>query len=204
MAEATPELAPSEATVPSPGASAHQTAGPYWHLVDFPEWADTTRHFAGRLPEGERIVITGTMRDGTGAPVTDAMVEIWHADPTGRYPDPNGDPSAFQGYGRCATDKGGRFRFTTLKPGPVPVGPHAGANAMQAPHVALAVFARGLLQHLSTRLYFEGEALNATDPVLNAVPEARRGTMLAKRGGDGSWNLDLRLQGEGETVWMAV
>ncbi|WP_052401947.1 protocatechuate 3,4-dioxygenase subunit alpha [Muricoccus aerilatus] len=200
MADATPELAPSEATI----ASAHQTAGPYWHLVDFPEWADTTRHFAGELPPGERIVLTGTLRDGTGALVTDAMVEIWHADPEGRYPDPNGDPTAFQGYGRCATDKEGRFRFTTLKPGPVPVGPHAGANALQAPHVALAVFARGLLQHVCTRLYFEGEALNGTDPVLNAVPEARRGTMIAKPAVDGTWNLDLRLQGEGETVWMAV
>jgi len=200
MADATPELAPSEATV----ASAHQTAGPYWHLVDFPEWADTTRHFADNLPAGERIVLTGTVKDGTGALVTDAMIEIWHADPQGKYPDPNGDPTAFQGYGRSATDKQGRFRFVTLKPGPVPVGPHSGANAMQAPHVALAVFARGLLQHVSTRLYFEGEALNATDPVLNAVPEARRGTMIARPAGDGTWNLDLRLQGEGETVWMAV
>lgn len=202
---ATPELAPSEATMERLVASAHQTAGPYWHLVDFPEWADTTRHFADNLPEGgQRITVTGVVRDGTGAPVTDALVEIWHADPAGRYPDQNGDPTAFQGYGRCATDKEGRFRFVTLKPGPVPVGPHAGANAMQAPHMAVALFARGLLQHLSTRLYFEGEALNETDPVLRAVPEARRGTMIAKPAGNGAWTLDLRLQGEGETVWMAV
>jgi len=200
---ATPELAPSEATLV---ASAHQTAGPYWHLVDFPEWADTTRHFADAIPEGaERVILTGTVTDGDGAPVTDALVEIWHADPAGHYPDQAGDPTAFQGYGRCATDKAGRFRFTTLKPGPVPVGPHARANAMQAPHVALALFARGLLQHLSTRLYFEGEALNATDPLLNAVPEARRGTLIAKAAaGGGTWTLDLRLQGENETVWMAV
>ncbi|WP_426957112.1 protocatechuate 3,4-dioxygenase subunit alpha [Muricoccus radiodurans] len=197
----TPELAPSEATV---AASASQTAGPYWHLVDFPEWADTTRHFGDKLPEGERIVLTGKVTDGTGAPVGDAMIEIWHADPAGRYPDQNGDPTAFQGYGRCATKKDGSFRFVTLKPGPVPVGPHAGGNAMQAPHVALAVFARGLLYHLSTRLYFEGEALNASDPVLRAVPEARRGTLIAKRTAPDTWNLDLRLQGEGETVWMAV
>jgi len=201
MTDATPEFAPSGALV----VSAHQTAGPYWHLVDFPEWADTTRHFAGSLPEGaERITLTGTVTDGTGAPVTDAMIEIWHADPSGHYPEQDGDPRAFQGYGRCATDKQGRFRFVTLKPGPVPVGPHAKGNAMQAPHVALAVFARGLLQHLSTRLYFEGEPLNATDPVLKAVPEARRGTLIAKPAGNGGWNLDLRLQGEDETVWMAV
>lgn len=201
MIETTPELAPSEALA----ATAHQTAGPYWHLVDFPEWADTTRHFADALPEGaERITLTGTITDGTGAPVTDAMVEIWHADPAGRYPDQEGDPTAFQGYGRCATDRHGRFRFVTLKPGPVPVGPHAGSNAVQAPHVALAVFARGLLQHLSTRLYFDGEPLNASDPVLQAVPEGRRATLVARPAGDGAWNLDLRLQGEGETVWMAV
>lgn len=201
MTGATPELAPSEATMT---ASASQTAGPYWHLVDFPEWADTTRHFGDRLPSGERIVLTGTVRDGTGAPVTDAMVEIWHADPSGAYPDANGDPTAFQGYGRCATGKDGTYRFVTLKPGPSPVGPHAGANAMQAPHVALIVFSRGLLHHLTTRLYFEGEAMNATDPVLSAVPEARRVTMVARQTAPGTWTLDLRLQGEGETVWLAV
>jgi len=203
MAEtATPELAPSAATLV---ASAHQTAGPYWHLVDFPEWADTTRHFADAIPAGaERITLTGTVTDGTGALVGDALVEIWHADPAGRYPEEGGDPTAFQGYGRCATDKAGRYRFVTLKPGPVPVGPRTGDNRVQAPHVALAIFARGLLQHVSTRLYFEGEALNATDPVLRAVPEARRGTMIARPSGDGTWTLDLRLQGENETVWMAV
>ncbi len=201
MSATTPELAPSEATMV---ASASQTAGPYWHLVDFPEWSDTLRHFADKLPDGEAITLTGTIRDGTGALITDAMVEIWHADPSGKYPDTNGDPTAFQGYARCATDKTGTFKFRTLKPGPSPVGPHAGANAMQAPHVALVVFARGILHHLTTRLYFEGEALNATDPVLSAVPEARRGTMLAKPTAPGTWTLDLRLQGEDETVWLAV
>lgn len=183
-------------------ASASQTAGPYWHLVDFPEWADTTRHFADRLPPGERITLTGRVTDGAGDPVRDAMVEIWHADPKGEYPDPEGPPGEFQGYGRCATDKEGTFRFTTLKPGPVPAGGQA--NTMQAPHVALAVFARGLLSHLSTRLYFEGEPLNETDPVLNAVEPARRGTLIARQTAPGIWTLDLRLQGEGETVWMAV
>ena len=170
MSATTPELAPSEATMV---ASASQTAGPYWHLVDFPEWSDTLRHFADKLPDGEAITLTGTIRDGTGALITDAMVEIWHADPSGKYPDTNGDPTAFQGYARCATDKTGTFRFRTLKPGPSPVGPHAGANAMQAPHVALVVFARGILQHLTCVVYFEGESLNATDPVLSQLSRER-------------------------------
>jgi protocatechuate 3,4-dioxygenase alpha subunit len=193
----TPEAGPTS-------ASASQTAGPYWHLVDFPEWADTTRHFQDALPPGERITLTGRLTDGGGNPVSDAMVEIWHADPKGEYPDPDGPANEFQGYGRCATGKDGSFRFVTLKPGPVPAGGHQRANALQAPHVALAVFARGLLSHLSTRLYFEGEALNETDLVLSAVEPARRGTMIARQTQPGTWSLDLRLQGEGETVWMAV
>lgn len=194
---------PTPETTPL-ATSASQTAGPYWHLVDFPEWADTTRHFAGAVPEDERIILTGRVTDGAGAPVTDAMVEIWHADPKGQYPDPEGPPGAFQGYGRCATDRDGRFRFVTLRPGPVPIGGRARANAMQAPHVALVIFARGLLSHLSTRLYFEGEPLNDADPVMAAVPTSRRGTLIARQSAPGTWNLDLRLQGEGETVWLAV
>lgn len=193
----TPEAAPAI-------ASASQTAGPYWHLIDFPEWADTTRRAGDALPSGERITLTGRITDGAGNPVGDAMVEIWHAGPEGRYPDPDGQPDAFQGFGRCATRPDGSFRFVTLKPGPVPLGGRARANAVQAPHVALAVFARGLLSHLSTRLYFAGETLNDSDPVLNAVEPARRGTLIAQETAPGTWTLDLRLQGEGETVWMAV
>jgi protocatechuate 3,4-dioxygenase alpha subunit len=193
----TPEAGPAV-------ASASQTAGPYWHLVDFPEWSDTTRHFGDALPPGERITLTGRVTDGAGNPVGDAMLEIWHADPRGEYPDPEGPPTEFQGYGRCATQKDGSFRFVTLKPGPVPFGDSARANALQAPHVAIAIFARGLLQHLCTRLYFEGEPLNESDPVLAAVEPARRDTLIARQTAPGSWNLDLRLQGENETVWMAV
>lgn len=171
-------------------ATAHQTAGPYWHLIDHPEWADTTRHGAA----GPRVELTGRITDGAGAPVADAMVEIWHADPEGRY------DAAFQGFGRCATDGEGRFRFTTLKPGPVP----GRGNAMQAPHVQLAIFARGLLTHLVTRLYFAGEALNDADPLLARVPAERRATLLARETAPGTWTLDIRLQGAGETVFLDV
>ncbi|MFT8243505.1 protocatechuate 3,4-dioxygenase subunit alpha [Roseomonas sp. BN140053] len=204
MADATETTTPEQGATQVPIASAAQTAGPYWHLVDFPEWADTTRHFAGQVPPGEKITLTGRVTDGAGEPVGDAMIEIWHADPKGEYPDPEGPPGEFQGYGRCATNRDGSFRFVTLKPGPVPVSGRPGENAKQAPHIALAVFARGLLTHLSSRLYFEGEALNDSDPVLSSVPPARRGTLIAKQVEPGTWNLDLRLQGENETVWMAV
>ena len=201
MAEtATPEIGSFEALA----ESAHQTAGPYWHLVDFPEWADTTRHFpAGHVP-GERIVLAGRITDGAGAPVGDALVEIWHADPAGDYPNQDCAAEGFQGYGRCATQPDGSFRFVTLKPGPVRLTGPAGTNAAQAPHVALSVFARGLMRHLSTRLYFDGEALNQQDPVLNAIPPARRHTLVARSEQPGTWILNLRLQGEDETVWMAI
>lgn len=177
-------------------ATASQTAGPYWHLIDFPTWADLLRAdgpnagFTG----GQRILLTGRITDGDGAPCTDAMVEIWQADPEGSY------EGEFHGFGRCATDAEGRFRFVTVRPGPV----RGRGNATQAPHVTITIFARGLLTHLTTRLYFAGEALNATDPVLLAVPEARRGTLLAQPAGEGEWRLDIRLQGEGETVFLEV
>jgi protocatechuate 3,4-dioxygenase, alpha subunit len=203
----TPRVASQQAPEPQPAATSSQTAGPYWHLIDFPEWSDTTRHFAGALPAGERIILIGTVRDGSDALVMDAMVEIWHADPGGRYPDPEGPEAEFQGYGRCRTGKDGQFRFTTIKPGPVPAA--GGRNTPQAPHVAIMLFARGLLKSLSTRLYFAGEALNETDLILCAVPDPeRRTTLIAKPDGVAEglpvWRLDIRLQGAGETVFLDI
>lgn len=167
-------------------STAHQTAGPYWHLIDFPEWAELARDGA--------ITLTGRITDGTGAPVTDAMVEIWQAGPDGRY------DGTFHGFGRCATDAEGGYRFRTLRPGPVP----GRGNTLQAPHVQVAIFARGLMSHLTTRLYFAGEALNDSDPLLALVPQSRRATLVAREEAAGQWRLDIRLQGENETVFLDI
>ena len=177
-------------------ATASQTAGPYWHMIDFPEWADLLRPGGPNDGvEGQRITLTGRITDGAGDPCVDALVEIWQAGPDGRY------EAGFHGFGRCATDGEGRFRFVTLKPGAVP----GLGNATQAPHIAITLFARGLMKHVVTRAYFEGEALNATDPVLTLVEDpARRATLVAKPAGPGEWNLDIVLQGEGETVFLDV
>ena len=177
-------------------ATAHQTAGPYWHMIDFPEWADLLRAGSGNEGvAGEGVVLTGRITDGDGTPLSDALVEIWQAGPDGRY------DGAFQGFGRCASDAKGEYRFVTLKPGPVP----GRGNAMQAPHIQIAIFARGLMQHVVTRAYFAGEPLNATDPVLNLIESpARRATLVAEPTGAGTWRLDIRLQGEGETVFLDI
>lgn len=173
-------------------ATASQTAGPYWHMIDFPEWADLLRAGGPNATAvGERIILTGRITDGTGAAVPDALVEIWQADAEGRY------DSAFHGFGRCASDGDGMYRFVTLKPGAVP-GP---GNSTQAPHIVIAIFARGLMAGVTTRAYFAGDARLAEDPILALVPQARRGTLLARQEG-GAWRLDIRLQGEGETVFL--
>src|SRR5262249_44111791 len=107
--------------------------------------------------------------------------------------------SAFTGFGRAGTDDDGRFSFETVKPGAVPYD----ERTMQAPHISVTVFARGLLSHLSTRLYFEDEPANATDPILHLVPEERRDTLIAKRAaGAPVYRFDIVLQGEGETAFF--
>ena len=145
--------------------------------------------------EGERITISGRVTDGEGAPVPDAMVEIWQADAHGSFAHARGrgGNTGFLGFGRADTDADGVFAFKTIKPG-------AGAGA--APHIDVAVFARGLLNHLVTRIYFADEPANAHDPGLAHVPEARRATLLAQSMSRGAYRFDIRLQGENETVFF--
>ncbi len=155
---------------------------------------------------GDRITIVGRVLDGDGVPVPDAMIEIWQANADGRYRHPEDDQEArldpaFEGFGRVGTDANGAFRFNTIKPGAVP-GPDA---KLQAPHINVTVFARGLLNHLSTRIYLSGEVLNATDKWLQAVKESRRRTLIAtpeNAPGAHVYHFDIVLQGKDETVFF--
>jgi protocatechuate 3,4-dioxygenase alpha subunit len=155
-------------------------------------------------PDGVVIELTGRVIDGAGAGVPDAMIEIWQANAAGRYRshDDTRDNVAldphFVGFGRASTDDEGRYRFRTIMPGRVP-GP---GNALQAPHIALSLFGRGLIKRLATRVYFDGAAGNEGDPALAQVPAARRRTLIACLDAAGAWSLDLVLQGAGETVFF--
>ena len=183
-----------------------QTVGPYFAYGLTPEqYGYALRSAAGPVMAGaeavgEHITVAGQLFDGEGAVVTDGMIEVWGADVGGRY-----GPAAagFRGFGRCGTgfDASGGFFFETVKPGSI--------GAPHAPHLNLIVFMRGLLSHAFTRLYFADEAeANAKDPVLNLIePPVRRETLIAKREErDGAivYRLDIRLQGERETVFFDV
>ena len=153
---------------------------------------------------GEWITITGRVLDGDGQAVPDAVIEIWQADAEGRYAHPEDRPntqqqSGFLGFLRVPTNDTGEFRFVTVKPGRVP-GPD---GKLQAPHLAISVFMRGLLKRLVTRMYFPDEAGNAEDFVLNLVEPARRETLIARKSSDRKclqWNVIL--QGKDETVFF--
>ncbi len=170
-------------------ATAAQTIGPFWHLIEDKSLADLTRFGA----TGEVLTLTGRITDGEGNPVADACVELWQASPAA--------DERFPGWGRSATDATGTFRFTTLKPGPVP----GRGNTQQAPHFAINILARGIITRLYTRAYFQGEALNEADPLLNLIEDpGRRATLIALPDGPSTWRMDIRLQGEGETVFIEV
>ncbi|MFZ0519792.1 MAG: protocatechuate 3,4-dioxygenase subunit alpha [Candidatus Acidiferrales bacterium] len=183
-------------------ATTSQTVGPFFTI-------GLTRmnrsELAGPGVSAERVTIEGRVVDGDDVAVPDAVIEIWQANSFGKYAHPEDlqdKPleAGFLGYGRVPTDELGRFSFTTIKPGAVP-GPD---GKMQAPHLAVSVFMRGLLKRLVTRIYFPDEAGNAGDFVLSLVEPARRGTLIARavagRARVLEWNVVM--QGEGETVFF--
>jgi protocatechuate 3,4-dioxygenase alpha subunit len=182
------------------GTTPSATVGPY--LAIGLTWADGVWAAAEGTPGG--FWIRGRVFDGAGDVVPDAMVETWQADPDGRFPSPEDPRGAstypgFRGYARASTISGG-FELFTLKPGRVP----DGEGGLQAPHLDVSVFARGLLDRVVTRIYFADEAeANAEDVVLRGLPEDRRQTLIAVRTDDG-YRLDLYLQGDRETVFFAV
>lgn len=182
-----------------------QTVGPFFEPALLRE--DALRHVLIK-PEtvGERIRIEGRVLDGDGLPVPDAMVEIWQANAYGRYNHSADqgpaqiDPS-FLGFGRSGTSEEGIYWFETIRPGRVPFN----RDKLQAPHICVTVFSRGLLNHLATRLYFEDEQSNVEDAILLCVPEERRATMLARREdleGMMVYRFDIIMQGTGETVFF--
>jgi protocatechuate 3,4-dioxygenase alpha subunit len=191
MAEPTPVLTPS------------QTAGPYLSI-------GLLRDFIGPslVPEDDprAIRIRGRLLDGSGDPVPDGMVEIWQANAAGRYAHPADTrddiplEEGFLGFGRSGTADEGWFEFVTVKPGRVPMPD----GRMQAPHLVVGIFARGLLKRLVTRLYFpDEEEANASDPVLSELDEDERATLVA-RAEDGALRFDIRLQGESQTTFFLV
>lgn len=190
-----------------------QTAGPYVHIGLAPGAAgfeifekELGWDIAGRDAPGERIRVEGVVLDGIGAPVKDVMLEVWQADAKGIYPHPE-DPRfadvapGFRGWGRVITDfDTGVWGFDTIKPGPV-----MGRNGrLMSPHLNLWIVARGINLGLNTRMYFEDED-NSADPVMNLIEQVqRRQTLLARKVSPGHYRFDIRLQGEGETVFMDI
>jgi protocatechuate 3,4-dioxygenase alpha subunit len=187
----------------TPEPTPSQTVGPFFHFALLEE--NQSELVSPDHPSAVRI--RGTVYDGAGEVVPDAMLEIWQANAAGRYAHPEDARAhlpldeSFSGFGRCGTDAGGRFEFVTVKPGPVP----APDGRPQAPHVSVSVFARGLLKRLATRIYFpDEETANASDPVLTSIgDEALRSTLVA-RGEDGGLRFDVYLQGERQTAFFDV
>jgi len=181
-------------------ASGSQTVGPYLHIGL--TWLNTS-NIAGPGVKGERVTIQGRLVDGDGVGVGDGLIEIWQANAEGAYAHPEDRQKktlekGFRGFGRIPTDAKGAFEFTTIKAGRVP-GPD---GKLQAPHLSVTVFMRGLLKQLSTRIYFPGDPANAQDPVLKLVPAARRATLVARRGSKGVLEWNIVLQGKDETAFF--
>jgi protocatechuate 3,4-dioxygenase alpha subunit len=181
--------------------SASQTVGPFFSIgLEHLNRADLT---IPGIP-GTVITIRGQILDGDRKPVPDAVVEIWQADSEGKFSETRCEAGRhalvlFTGFARIPTDAAGRFELRTIKPGCV----RDGAAEMQAPHIAVFVFMRGLLKPLYTRIYFSDEVANDADPVLRLVPAERKSTLIAsKEQGSDSYQWNVMLQGENETVFF--
>lgn len=180
-----------------------QTSGPYFPIGML--WDPAMPMLAGRDDPGRRIRLEGRVLDGAGEPLRDVLIELWQADPDGRYRHPldrwdDATSTGFTGFGRSGIGADGCFRLDTVRPGPVPLPD----GRRQAPHLTLLVFGKGLLDHLTTRVYFPDEPLNAEDPTLARVPGDRRSTLVARWGSaDGTiLTFDVVLQGAAETVFF--
>ena len=177
------------------GQTPSQTVGPFFaYALPYAGGAEVAP-----AVHPDAIRLHGTVSDGGGAPIPDALIELWHPDAAGRPIQLRGtlhrDGYTVTGFGRCPTDADGHYSFTTIKPG--------SARADRAPFALVTVFARGLLHHLFTRAYFGDEAeANAADPFLEGIDPARRDTLIARSDGPRSYRFDIRLQGEGETVFL--
>jgi len=187
------------------GLTPSQTVGPFLG-IGLP-WPDGPDVVAEGTPGA--ITISGRLTDGAGDPIPDGLIETWQADPAGRFDhpdDPRGAPAGgtgFRAFGRCPTGPDGGYHIITLRPGALP-GPDGGT---EAPHLDVSVLARGLLDRVVTRIYFsDEEAANAADPVLGSVSPGRRDTLIAiaEPGAEGRYRFDIRLQGDGETVFFDV
>lgn len=209
------------------GQTPSQTVGPFFHYglpwkggADLvgqsdmgarPELFPEDHYVLNHAPpkgaiDGEVITLEGVVYDADGKPVPDAMIEIWQANAAGRYASPDDDRADvsldedFIGFGRASTGEDGLYRFRTVRPGATP-GP---SNSLQAPHIAVSVFGRGVIKRLATRIYFADAAGNADDPILALVPTDRRDTLMARKQADGAWRFDIVLQGQRETVFFDV
>jgi protocatechuate 3,4-dioxygenase alpha subunit len=183
--------------------TASQTVGPFF-IIGLRDDA-----LAELVPpdDPDAIRLGGVVLDGAGEPVDDALIEIWQANRAGRYAHPEDTreeiplEDGFAGFGRCATDPNGLYGFVTVKPGPVP-DPEGG---MQAPHIEMSVFARGLLKRLTTRVYFPDETeANEADPVLISIEDPAERSTLVAQPEDGGVRFDIHLQGERQTTFFSV
>ena len=182
-----------------PIASPSQTVGPFFHFALAPD--TTLGRMADPARSGERIQLRVRVLDGDGAPVPDALVELYQADDAGKFPATSDRASApFPGFGRLPTDADGWCTFETIRPGSV----DGGSLGAQAAHINVCLLARGLLRQLYTRIYFAGDRDLDRDPILGLVPSDRRDTLVASRASEpgDSWDFVIRLQGERETVFF--